>query len=130
MKNRQQIDAARAVMRQRLVTPGLTDLQKAAVMGVSNALQWAAGVGNSTVERLLSDEPMAPGKDASLAFERLSQLPDIFQLSTVALAALDHLAELRRAWESGAIQERDGRGGERSNRNAEIESQLRRALGQ
>lgn len=79
VKSLAQINAARAIMRQRIVTPGLTDLQKATVMGVSNALQWAAGVSNTTMERLLSDEPMAAGKNSDRVFERLSRLPDIAQ---------------------------------------------------
>ena len=43
-------------------------------------------------------------------------------------AALRHIQELRDAWERGAIHEIDGLGGTRSNRNVEIEVQLRKAL--
>lgn len=43
--------------------------------------------------------------------------------------ALAHVQELREAWRSGALSERDGRGGMRSNRNFEVEVALRKALG-
>ena len=43
-------------------------------------------------------------------------------------AALSHVQELREAWQTGAISERDGRGGTRSNRNADIDTKLRKAI--
>lgn len=39
-----------------------------------------------------------------------------------------HLAELRQAWGRGAIDENDGKGGTRSNRNAELEVKVRTIL--
>lgn len=42
--------------------------------------------------------------------------------------ALDHLDELRDAWERGAIHETDGKGGTRSNRNVEVQTKLRLSL--
>ena len=43
-------------------------------------------------------------------------------------AALAHVEELRDAWMRGAIDERDGLGGTRSNRNCEVETALRAAI--
>lgn len=43
-------------------------------------------------------------------------------------AALNHVRELREAWRTGALSERDGRGGSRSNRNVDVENALRNAL--
>lgn len=43
-------------------------------------------------------------------------------------AALAHVEELRDAWMRGAISECDGRGGTRSNRNVDVENQLRAAI--
>ncbi len=39
-----------------------------------------------------------------------------------------HIEELRGAWERGTISEHDGKGGLRSNRNADVERQLRTVL--
>lgn len=49
-------------------------------------------------------------------------------LLDAATAALSHLQELRDAWQRGVIDERDGRGAARSNRNVEVEVALRQAL--
>jgi hypothetical protein len=49
-------------------------------------------------------------------------------LRVAALEALEHLEELREAWRRGVIDERDGQGGTRSNRNVEISVKLRDAL--
>lgn len=53
---------------------------------------------------------------------------DLEKLIKASVAALEHLDELRDAWSRGVISEHDGLGGRRSNRNAEVESNLRRAL--
>lgn len=46
-----------------------------------------------------------------------------------ALAAANgHATELREAWRRGVIDERDGQGGTRSNRNVDVEVGTRRAL--
>jgi hypothetical protein len=49
-------------------------------------------------------------------------------LLDAASAALEHLQELRDAWQRGVIDERDGKGGTRSNRNVSVEVALRKAL--
>lgn len=49
-------------------------------------------------------------------------------LVCAAVDALAHVEELREAWRTGAIDERDGRGGLRSNRNVDVEVALRKAL--
>jgi hypothetical protein len=43
-------------------------------------------------------------------------------------AAESHIAELREAWQRGAIKEHGGQGGTRSNRNADVHMQIRAAL--
>ena len=43
---------------------------------------------------------------------------------------LEHLRELREAWSRGCINETDGKGGTRSNRNVDMETLLRKAMGQ
>lgn len=43
-------------------------------------------------------------------------------------AAHKHTEELREAWRRGVIDERDGQGGTRSNRNVDVEVGTRRAL--
>lgn len=63
--------------------------------------------------------------DAELARRAVNSFDD---LVAACKAALDHVEELREAWESGAITERDGLGGTRSNRNVAIETQLRTVL--
>jgi len=74
MKSPAQIEDARKKLARRMLTPGLTEIQKTLIMGVVNALVWVAdGKDCRTVDRLLSDEPMAPGKDHRPAFERLDR---------------------------------------------------------
>ena len=43
-------------------------------------------------------------------------------------SAYDHTSELREAWQRGVIDEHDGQGGRRSNRNVDVNVQLRDAL--
>ena len=50
-------------------------------------------------------------------------------LVEAAESALSHTTELRDAWMRGSINECDGRGGTRSNRNVDVEVALRKALG-
>lgn len=72
MKTEQQINAARSRLCVRLQTPGLNDVQKSLVMGMLNALIWAAdGAHSETMDRMLSDEPMAPGKDPTPGLYRI-----------------------------------------------------------
>ena len=42
----------------------------------------------------------------------------------------EHIAELREAWRTGALHETDGRGGERSNRNVDVEVLIRQTVTQ
>lgn len=46
----------------------------------------------------------------------------------VAIFALDHVTELREAWRTGALHERDDGGGTRSNRNVDVERKLRKLI--
>lgn len=50
------------------------------------------------------------------------------ELRVAAGLALVHIRELREAWRRGVIDERDGQGGTRSNRNVDVEVSLRDAL--
>lgn len=50
------------------------------------------------------------------------------RLRDAAKVAYAHVAELREAWRTGAIHDTDGRGGERSNRNVDVEVALRAAI--
>lgn len=50
------------------------------------------------------------------------------RLRDAAKVAYAHVAELREAWRTGAIHDTDGRGGERSNRNVDVEVALRDAI--
>lgn len=52
----------------------------------------------------------------------------MFVLLSAAKLASDHVKELREAWQTGAIRESDGKGGERSNRNVEVDVALRKAI--
>lgn len=75
MKTTFQINQARERLKQRIQTPGLNDAQKSLICGMLNALVWAAdGEDCSTMERMLSDEPLAAGQDPSRALDRLEQL--------------------------------------------------------
>lgn len=51
-------------------------------------------------------------------------------LQSAARTALAHVRELRDAWQRGCISETDNLGGTRSNRNVEVETALRQALGE
>lgn len=53
---------------------------------------------------------------------------EIADLRWACRQALEHVTELREAWRTGAIREHDSLGGTRSNRNAEVEAALVRAL--
>jgi hypothetical protein len=50
------------------------------------------------------------------------------ELEAACREALEHVRELREAWMSGALSERDGLGGTRSNRNVDVETALVAAL--
>lgn len=53
---------------------------------------------------------------------------DNARLRETAELALAHVRELEDAWRSGALTERDGNGGARSNRNLEVRCRLETAL--
>lgn len=75
MKTFHTIKLAWQKLQERIQTPGLTDVQKALVCGMMNALVWVADCPNAdTMERMLSDEPLAAGKDPSLALDRLKAM--------------------------------------------------------
>ncbi len=74
MKTEEQVNWARARLRERIQEPGLNDVQKALIMGMVNALVWVAdGTASSTMERMLSDESMAAGKDHKPTIERFDK---------------------------------------------------------
>jgi hypothetical protein len=52
----------------------------------------------------------------------------LLAVKEAAELALEHVTELRDAWMSGAIRECDGKGGTRSNRNVDVETNLRAAI--
>ncbi len=52
----------------------------------------------------------------------------IQQLVEALESAKAHVQELREAWERGVLREGDGKGGTRSNRNVDVEVELRHAL--
>lgn len=96
MRSIVEINAARNAMARRIATPGLSDLQKAIVLGASNALQWSAGADNTTMSLLLSDLPMAAGQDTSRVMERMSQIPN----AMLAAKLLLDVHERRPGWEA------------------------------
>lgn len=49
-------------------------------------------------------------------------------LLKACMSALEHIRELEQAWMTGAINECDGKGGTRSNRNAEVRVELAAAI--
>ena len=55
-------------------------------------------------------------------------LPRCERLEAVLREVQRHLEELADAWQRGTIQECDGRGGTRSNRNADVAGDVRAAL--
>jgi hypothetical protein len=75
MKTEQQINDARRRILERMKTPGLSDLQKTLLSGMLNALVWAAdGRDQLTMQRMLSDEPMAAGQDHTAALKTLRNI--------------------------------------------------------
>jgi len=70
--------------------------------------------------------------EKTLEYERGKSAARYLVLTEAVEAALEHVAELREAWERGCITEHDTEhdclGGTRSNRNVAVEIQLRRAL--
>lgn len=73
MKTEQEIARARAILAQRAQEPGLAPAQVALLAGMLNALVWVAdGPASTTIERILSGEPMnAPPAQQRAAFDKL-----------------------------------------------------------
>lgn len=72
MKTEQEINHARAIIREQLKTPCLNDAQRALLAGMLNALVWCVdGPNATTLERLLAGEPLAAGQDPREAFRML-----------------------------------------------------------
>lgn len=77
MKTEQQINEARTKLCQRLQTPGLNETQTVLIGGMLNALVWAAdGADSVTMDRMLSDEPLAIGKDPRSGMDVLRKLSE------------------------------------------------------
>lgn len=76
MKTQKEILEARKKLCERIKTPGLNDVQKLLVCGMLNALCWVTDVesASSTMNRMLSNEPMYPGKDPTQGLARLNSL--------------------------------------------------------
>ena len=62
------------------------------------------------------------------ARERTSAAALLEKLLLAAKSASEHVSELRDAWSRGCISEHDGKGGLRSNRNADVDLALHRAI--
>lgn len=64
MKTGTQVAAMRCQLRQRLLATGLSDIQRATLIGMLNAIVWVAdGEHASTMDRLMSGEQVSPGND-------------------------------------------------------------------
>ena len=73
MKTPAQISKANARLQERLLTPGLSDNQLLLITGMANAIVWVLdGVHSTSMQRLLSDEPLAAGKDPGPALRGLT----------------------------------------------------------
>lgn len=89
---------------------------------------WEKAVCNGEMFRKVSrSEAMNQISDAEQArYKRIESQSDI--LVKVCQAALTHCQELRDAWERGVLNETDGGGGTRSNRNVDVCVALENAL--
>lgn len=76
------------------------------------------------VEDVLSNLLLIGSKEVAIQ----SAAAKLEPLVCASALALTHVTELRKAWRTGAIDERDGYGGLRSNRNVDVEVALRKAL--
>lgn len=74
MRKQREIAAARARLNERLrESANLTSEQKANLCGILTALVWCAGDHSDTMDRLLSNEPLAAGKPSGPAIARLDE---------------------------------------------------------
>jgi hypothetical protein len=99
MKTPAAVANARKRLAQRAQTPGLSVDQKAMILGMVNALAWAAGDRNCTaIQRLLSSEPMALGRDGAAAMDQFDRGVDIInaapRLAAVSQAHKNRAKEL------------------------------------
>lgn len=63
MKTLERVDWARAMIAERIRTPGLSDDQTILLVGMLNALVWVAdGRDSKTMQRILDGEPFAVGE--------------------------------------------------------------------
>ena len=95
------------------------DKQNADTTGVSRASAVAVTCG------------LVVQRDIQAWLARYDALPDgagQADVTAVLQAAYEHVTELSLAWQSGALSEHDGKGGWRSNRNADVYQALRAAL--
>lgn len=87
------------------------------------------GIGDVSVEQYFKEfhEPPTAMRERLMAEirELRATAP---KMQAVLEQALIHVQELREAWMQGALAERDGQGGTRSNRNAEVEIAIRAVL--
>lgn len=77
MKTLAEINEARAEVCRLLITPGLNELQRSLLAGMSNALVWAAGDATEdthTMNRLIAGELIAPGKDPAKGLATLENI--------------------------------------------------------
>lgn len=75
MRTKHEIAAARKKLRERIMTPGLGNEQKAMICGMLNALVWVAdGPDCTTMERMLSDELLAAGQDPGPALATIEKM--------------------------------------------------------
>lgn len=73
----------------------------------------------------------AAGERAGAAVDAQARADERAWIAALVAAAQEvdiHLAELEDAWSRGALSEHDGKGGTRSNRNADLRRRLTRAL--
>jgi hypothetical protein len=57
MKSKEQIDHARDAVCKAMVKPGMSDMQKSLLAGMSVTLCWVADAGGATLQRIIDGEP-------------------------------------------------------------------------
>lgn len=90
-------------------------------MNIAEVRGWGHLVGVSTCNMEADDAMAIQAANGILA----ASSPDLLDACEKALA---HVRELREAWRTGALGECDGRGGQRSNRNVDVEVALAKAI--
>lgn len=87
--------------------------------------RFAEIINAAMVEAILDEVRTTPVRQARAEQKHID---GAIRLRKACETALAHVRELRDAWERGCINEIDGLGGTRSNRNIEVEQLLRKAL--